>query len=74
MIKLAIVGTGGIARTHAQAIDQLDNCELVALVNHRAESMSAFGEEFDIERQYSTIEEMLEQVQMYGEEILPAFR
>ncbi len=59
MIKLAIIGTGGIGKTHAQAIQQLDSCELVALVNHRETSMQAFGEEFGVSRQYATINDLL---------------
>lgn len=59
MIRLAIIGTGGIAKTHARAIATLNNCELVALVNHKPSSMSAFGEQFNVSRQYSTIEALL---------------
>jgi len=66
MIKLAIIGTGGIGKTHAQAIQQLDTCELVALVNHRAESMQAFGDEFGVTRQYMTIEDLLNDGQIDG--------
>lgn len=60
MIRLAIVGTGNIAKTHAQAIEELDNCELVALVNHRLKSMALFGQEFDVSRQYMSITDLLD--------------
>jgi len=61
MIKLAVVGTGDIAQTHARAIQQLGTCELVALVNHRTESMQAFGEVFSVpvSRHYVTIEALI---------------
>ena len=59
MIKLAIIGTGFIARSHAQAAAELPNCRLVALVNHRAESMAGFAKTFRVERQYRAIDALI---------------
>lgn len=59
MIRLAMIGTGGIAKTHAQASQALGNCELVAVVNHRKDSMEQFAQQFDIKRQYLTIDDLL---------------
>ena len=59
MIKLAIAGTGTIAKTHARAAKSLDNCELSAAVNHRAESLREFANCFGIERQYLSLDEMI---------------
>jgi predicted dehydrogenase len=58
-IKLAIVGTGYIAKTHAQAAQALADVELVAVVNHRSESMAEFARQFGITRQYATVEDLL---------------
>jgi len=58
-IKIAFAGTGYISKIHAQAARQLPEVEIVAAVNHRAESRTAFAEEFGIPCQYTTIEEML---------------
>ncbi len=57
-MKIAFAGTGGINKVHAKAAQSL-GLELTAAVNHRPESMAAFGEEFGITRQYETVEAML---------------
>ena len=59
MIKLAIAGTGTIAKTHARAAQSLDNCELSAAVNHRAESLREFANCYSIERQYLSLDELI---------------
>ena len=61
MIKLAIIGTGSIAQSHAQAAATLGNCQLDAVVNHRRESMSNFAKAHDIGRQHLSLDEMIEQ-------------
>jgi predicted dehydrogenase len=57
-MKIAFAGTGYISKIHARAAQ---NCgaELVAVVNHRAESMAVFAEEFGIPRPYETVEALL---------------
>jgi len=57
-VRIAFAGTGGINKVHARAA-QAAGLELVAAVNHRPESMAAFGEEFGIVRQYENIEALL---------------
>ena len=57
-MKIAFAGTGYINKIHAQAA-QSSGAELVAVVNHKAESMVAFAHEFGIPRQYRTIEDLL---------------
>lgn len=57
-MKIAFAGTGGINKVHARAARSL-GLELTAAVNHRPESMAAFGKEFGIARQYATVEAML---------------
>lgn len=60
ILKIASAGTGYISKIHAQAAQKLPGVELVAVVNHRPESMVAFAERFDIPRQYATIKELLQ--------------
>lgn len=57
-MRIAFVGTGYINKIHARAAQ---NCgaELVAVVNHKAESMATFAKEFGIPRQYETVEALL---------------
>ncbi len=57
-LKIAFAGTGGISKVHAQSAKDL-GLELVAVVNHRPESMQAFAEKFSIPRQYPTVERLL---------------
>jgi predicted dehydrogenase len=57
-MKIAFAGTGYINKIHAHAANNCD-AELVAVVNHRPESMAQFAADFGIQRQYATVEEML---------------
>ncbi len=57
-IKVAFAGTGYISRVHAQAAQKV-GLELTAVVNHKADSMAAFGKQFEIPNQYATVEAML---------------
>ncbi len=58
-IKFAFTGTGYIAKIHARAAQQMEEIELTAVVNHRPESMAKFAREFDIPRQFASIQELL---------------
>ena len=57
-MKIAFAGTGYISKIHARAAE---NCraELVAVVNHKADSMVAFANQFGISRQYDTVEALV---------------
>ena len=57
-MKIAFAGTGYINKIHAQAARNCD-LKLVAVVNHRPESMAQFAANFGIPRQYDTVEAML---------------
>src|SRR6185436_5489502 len=57
-MKIAFAGTGDINKVHARAAQSL-GLDLVAAVNHKPESMSEFGKEFGITRQYDTVEALL---------------
>jgi predicted dehydrogenase len=57
-LRIAFAGTGYINKVHAQAAQNL-GLELVAVVNHKADSMAEFGTRFGITRQYETVEALL---------------
>jgi predicted dehydrogenase len=57
-MKIAFAGTGYINKVHARAT-QTAGLELAAVVNHKKDSMLEFGKEFNIERQYEKLEDML---------------
>lgn len=45
-LKFALIGTGGIAQTYAQAFQQSNCCQLVAVADVRKETAKAFAEPF----------------------------
>jgi predicted dehydrogenase len=45
-LKFALIGTGGIAQTYAQAFQTSECCQLVAVADVRKESADAFAEPF----------------------------
>ena len=45
-LKFALIGTGGIAQTYAQAFQTSDNCALVAVADINENSAKAFSESF----------------------------
>ncbi|MBE7550602.1 MAG: Gfo/Idh/MocA family oxidoreductase [Anaerolineales bacterium] len=60
-LKIGFTGTGYISKIHAAAARVQPDTELVAVVNHRPESMAAFAAEYSIPRQYSTVAELLQE-------------
>lgn len=58
-LKIAFTGTGYISKIHAAAARVQPDAELVAVVNHRSESMAAFAAEYGIPRQYPHVSELL---------------
>ena len=48
-LKFALIGTGGIAQTYAQAFNQSDCCKLVAVADVNKDSADAFAEPFNAE-------------------------
>lgn len=59
-LKIAFTGTGYISKIHAAAAQAQPDTELVAVVNHRPESMTAFAAEFGITRQYANVADLLQ--------------
>ena len=58
-LKAAIVGTGGVAHLHAQALQGDPRVELVAVSNRSAERRTAFADQYDVEGRYASIDELL---------------
>ncbi len=56
-VKLAFVGTG-FNKIHAAAAKKTDT-ELVAVVNHKSESMAKFASDFNIPRQYEHLSDLI---------------
>ena len=59
MIRLAMLGTGTIAHSHAQAAQSTADCQLTAIVNHRPESMARYAGEYGIKRQYANLDALI---------------
>lgn len=59
MIRLAMLGTGTIAHSHALAAKSTAGCELVAVVNHRPRSMAQFADIYEVPRQYASLDALI---------------
>jgi predicted dehydrogenase len=59
MIRVLIVGTGGMARNHAEAYAEIDGVTVVAGVDPRAAQLRAFQDEFDIPHGFASVEEAI---------------
>jgi len=62
MIRIAVVGTGGIARVHARALADFaadETAELVAATDVDAASLARFAGELGIRRTYPSLEDLL---------------
>ena len=57
--RVGLIGTGGIARAHGKACQQVDRAELVAVCDISKDAMANFGERFGVEAQYLDLDEML---------------
>lgn len=58
-LRIAFAGTGHMSKVHAQAAIPMTDLELVAVVNHRPESRAQFAANFDIPRQYDSVDGLL---------------
>ena len=63
MIRIAIVGTGGMANAHAQAYAKIKGCKLVAGCDVIPERAKAFAERHGIPNAYGDVDEMLADVE-----------
>ncbi|MDQ7028053.1 MAG: Gfo/Idh/MocA family oxidoreductase [Anaerolineae bacterium] len=54
-LRLAFTGTGTIAHIHALAVEEIEEAEIVAIVNHSPASANHFAERYKITRKYEKI-------------------
>ncbi len=59
-IRFGIVGTGTIAHRFAEAIQNIENAELVAVASRAKETAEKFGDEFNIPLRFDSYEKMAE--------------
>jgi predicted dehydrogenase len=57
--RVGLVGTGGIARAHGNACQQIEEADLVAIYDVSEEQLASYGEEFAVEARYTDLGEML---------------
>ncbi|MDP0498403.1 MAG: Gfo/Idh/MocA family oxidoreductase [Verrucomicrobiota bacterium JB024] len=58
-VRLAIIGTGGMANNHARKFKEVPGCTLVAAVDVSRERAEAFAKEHGIPEVYSSVDELL---------------
>jgi len=58
-LRILILGTGNMARTHAAAFQKIDGVELAAGVDRRADVLAAFCDSYGIAHRFETLEEAL---------------
>ena len=59
-IRVGLVGTGGISRSHAHACQSLDRVELCSVTDISEQALTAFCENFEVENRYLDLDQMLE--------------
>ena len=57
--RVGLVGTGGIARAHGRACQQIAEAELVAVCDVSATQVVRYGEEFGVAARYTDLDAML---------------
>jgi predicted dehydrogenase len=60
MVRVGIIGLGGIARSHCDAIASLDGVEVVAVADLLEENRSEYMEKYNIPRGYTSHTELLQ--------------
>ena len=62
--RVGLVGTGGIARAHGKACQQIAEAELVAICDVSAEQLARYGEEFGVAARYTELDAMLREAEL----------
>ena len=60
LLRFLILGTGGMARAHARALQAMPDIKIVAGVDTSAERLTAFCKEFSIQHGFTSLDEALE--------------
>ncbi|MEM8537070.1 MAG: Gfo/Idh/MocA family oxidoreductase, partial [Pseudomonadota bacterium] len=58
-MRLLIVGTGAMARTHAQAFAEMDGAVLVGAVDLNEKALVSFADEFQIEKRFGSLDDAI---------------
>ncbi|MHA7776116.1 Gfo/Idh/MocA family protein [Roseibium sp. M-1] len=58
-LRILILGTGNMARTHAEAFQKIDGVELVAGVDNRPEVLAGFCADFGIPESFASLEDAI---------------
>ncbi|MEI6337015.1 MAG: Gfo/Idh/MocA family oxidoreductase [Verrucomicrobiota bacterium] len=59
MIRIAIVGTGGMANSHAHEFQKIKGCKIVAVCDVDTARAAAFAEKYHVKRHFSNLTDML---------------
>lgn len=59
-VRVLLVGTGGMGRTHAEAFAKMPGVNVVAGVDPRADVLNAFCDQHDIAGRYTTLSDAIE--------------
>ena len=59
MVRLAIVGAGGMANTHAQNFGSIPGCKIVAVCDTVPNRAAQFAEKHKIPKHFTDLDEML---------------
>lgn len=62
-MKIAIIGTGGMARFHAKAFSEIEGCSVVAACDVEEDKVQDFSKTFSIEKSFTSYEKMLAEVE-----------
>ena len=60
MIKIGIVGTGGIAEWHAKEFQKIPDSSVISACDVSKERLNFFCDKFDIKERYNSVEELLQ--------------
>ena len=60
MIKIGIVGTGGIAEWHAKEFQKIPDSSVISACDVSKERLNFFCDKFDIRERYNSVEELLQ--------------
>jgi predicted dehydrogenase len=63
-VRLAIIGTGGMGRNHAQRFGAIKNCKIVAAVDIDRERVSKFCMTHSIPQAFTSVEDMLKNIEV----------
>ena len=64
MIKLGIVGTGGISHWHAEEFKKIKGVEIVAACDINEKVLEAFANQYDIKNKFLSVDQMLSEVEL----------